>query len=82
MLTPIEFDFALRDFNEQNLLKQRFDAELMRLQTAYLINVNLQEKDQFTDPRKLLRFPWEAEEIKETGEPDWERLEREIKGIE
>jgi hypothetical protein len=53
----------------------------MRLQTAYLININLEEKDQITDPKKLMKFSWEEEEIKELKEPDWEALEREIKGI-
>lgn len=71
MLTPVEFDFAMKDYNEQNLRKQKFDAELMRLQTIYLRNPNLQ----------IERFPWEEDEIIDSPEPDWERIEREVKGI-
>jgi hypothetical protein len=81
-LTPLEFDYALKDFNDQSQFKLRYEAELMRLQTAYLININLEEKNQFDDPRKLMRFPWESEnKNEEQSEPNWEALEREIKGV-
>jgi hypothetical protein len=53
----------------------------MRIQTAFLINIQLEENDRITDPKKLMRFQWEKEEAKELNEPDWEALEREIKGI-
>jgi hypothetical protein len=82
MLTPVEFDFAIKDFNEQNLKKQKFDAELMRLQTIYLMNANLPRESQILSPQELIRFPWEKEEIIDSPEPDWERIEREVKGIE
>lgn len=80
-LTPLEFDYALKDYNERTKFNQQFNAELMRLQTAYLININLDQEHQITNTKKLMRFPWEEEEVKEIKEPDWERLEREIKGI-
>lgn len=81
-LTPLEFDYAIKDFNIQYQSNQRFKAELMRLQTAYLININLEEKDQIADPKKLMKFPWEEEDkAVDIEEPDWEGLERQIKGI-
>ncbi len=81
MLTPVEFDFAMKDYNEQNLRKQKFDAELMRLQTIFLMNANLPRESQILSTQELIRFPWEKEEITELPEPDWERIEREVKGI-
>lgn len=53
----------------------------MRLQTTFLININLEEEKQISDPKKLMRFDWEKEDNKEIVEPDWEALEREIKGV-
>jgi hypothetical protein len=40
--------------------KQRFDAELYRLQTADLINIQLKKSDRIK-PEKLWHFPWDDE---------------------
>lgn len=60
------------------MVEQQFAAELMRLQTVHLININLKPQNQIQDVRKLIKFPWEND-IKEeiAGDIDWERLEKE-----
>ena len=38
------------------------NAELIRLQTLTMVNIQLASKDKIKDPKKLWRFPWDEEE--------------------
>lgn len=68
-LTPAEFFkmrighfYAAMDaWGEHELAKQRFTAELMRMQTTDLLNIQLKKKDRIK-AGELWRFPWEVEE--------------------
>jgi hypothetical protein len=60
----------------------RNDAELMRLQTFYLVNLQLDRNSALKDVKDLMRFAWEDDPIKEVQEPNWEELERDLyKGV-
>lgn len=67
-LTPAEFFkmrighfyAALDAWAEHEKNKQRFTAELMRMQTADLLNIQLKKKDRIK-AAELWRFPWDDE---------------------
>lgn len=42
-------------------MKRREHAELMRLQTMELINIQLKKEDRLEGPEKLWKFPWDGE---------------------
>jgi hypothetical protein len=67
-----EFFAALHFFYKDRETRDRQHAELVRLQTVTLLNIQLASKDRIKDPRKLWRFPWEAveEERRPTGSVD------------
>jgi hypothetical protein len=76
-LTPIEFDYALGDYIKEVELNNRFELEVMRLQTLYLVNMQLDQNNQIKDVKDLMRFKWEEEDKnKELIIPDWEKLEK------
>ena len=49
----------------------------MRIQTFYLVNLQLDPKNTLNDVKDLMKFNWE-EEIIQAKEPDWAELERNI----
>lgn len=46
----------------------RLDLETMRLQTFYLINIQLKEKDKISSPEKLMPFSWDKKHDEKFGE--------------
>lgn len=56
-----EFFLKLHYFYEEKDRLFREQAELTRLQTVTLVNIQLSSKDKIKDPRRLWRFPWETE---------------------
>lgn len=60
-------------------------AELVRMQTVALVNIQLARKDRIKDPRQFWRFPWEAEQGKEpegvSEEEQQERIKNLIKAL-
>ncbi len=68
-ITPREFYLALEDDGKQK--KDKMDAvvrpicETIRLQTFHLVNVQLAKKDQVTDEKRLIPFPWDRERFKQ-----------------
>lgn len=64
-LTPIEFDYAIKDFDQRERDKIevliRNEAEMTRWQTMHLLNPHLKKDKQIKDPKKLGRFPWDPE---------------------
>ena len=63
-LTPREFDLALKiridDLNHTN----RFQRDMMRIQTMYLFNVHLKANDRKWNPKYFMPFPDEYEQLK------------------
>lgn len=54
----------------------------MRLQTFYLVNLQLDRNSALKDVKDLMKFTWDEEPIKEIKEPNWEELERDLyKGV-
>lgn len=56
-----DYFLKLRYFLARRQAERAEHAELVRLQTLVLTNIQLARKDRITDPRKFWRFPWEAE---------------------
>ena len=62
---PIEIDSALEDWENVRQYedeKHHAELEMLRLQTSYLLNVQLDKKSRIKDPKKLIQFGWEIEE--------------------
>jgi len=73
-LTPIEFDFALQEYNKIQEEREKFELEKMRLQTLYLVNVHL--KNTINDVRKLMPFTWDKFEVYVPTEIEWDELQK------
>lgn len=57
--------------------KQKFIAELLRLQTADLINIQLKKSDR-VKPDELWRFPWDGDEEEQLSDDEIRRRNEEI----
>lgn len=62
------FYAALDAWSRHELNKQRFTAEIQRMQTTDLLNIQLKKKDR-VKPGQLWRFPWDDEEGGEAEKP-------------
>jgi len=75
-MTAAEFDacspaYLMRRIAGFTSLQERHSRErwvIARWQTATLINMNGKQLRQYIEPEQLVRFNWEAEEIKWTDE--------------
>ena len=58
-LTPAEFEDALINDgrNQERLWRQ--DMERMRIQTLALVNIQMEQKNQFSSAEKFMAFPWD-----------------------
>lgn len=61
LMRPGQFYTALEIWAEHERNKQRFTAELTRMQTTDLLNIQLKKKDRIK-PGQLWRFPWDDED--------------------
>lgn len=52
-------------FKEQQKEERKFYADLVRLQTFKLVNIQLTEKSQLTEPEQLWLFEWDKKEAEE-----------------
>lgn len=66
------FFLKLFYFNKGKEENQRFLADLARLQTMQLINIQLDPKSRFKDPQDIFQYSWEME--KPSGKQDPEQL--------
>jgi len=80
-MTPLEFDSFYKGAINTYENKEQQQWERMRLQTWFLINVQLERKKQIKKPEKLIKFPWEKIDIpkftheqKEEIKRKWEHL--------
>jgi len=54
--------------------------ELMRLQTFYLVSIQLSDDSKINEPKDLIKFTWDEEKkVDIVEEPDWVKLDKEIK---
>lgn len=57
-----DFFLKLHYYNKMKQQDYQSNAELIRLQTLTLVNIQLASKDKIKDPKKLWRFPWDENE--------------------
>lgn len=61
-MSPKELYFATRTITELREKQGQHDYEVARFTAVNIINLTSTIlKEQITDPRKLVKFPWEAE---------------------
>lgn len=67
-MTLHDFFLKLHYYNKIKQQEYQSNAELVRLQTVALINIQLASKDKIKDAKKLWRFSWE--EVEEESKID------------
>jgi len=78
--TPLEFNRLLIVKADEKYNNYKIDMERMRLQTLYLVNVQI--KDKIKDATKLMPFDWDENthkndvDAKPMTEEDWEALDK------
>jgi len=78
--TPLEFNRLLIVKADEKYNNYKIDMERMRLQTLYLVNVQIKEK--IKDATKLMPFDWDENthkndvDAKPMTEEDWEALDK------
>lgn len=60
-----EFFLKLQAFSKAKEADQRREADLVRMQTVELLNIQLAENDKMKDPKELWVFSWEEEDSTE-----------------
>lgn len=80
-LSPNELYHALLKKKDEVEMRHRFELETMRLQTFYLINVQLPRKSQIATPKELMKFEWEIIRPEDVEVPDWDKLDEKYKGV-
>jgi hypothetical protein len=63
-----DFFLKLHYYHLKEEQAYRAKAELVRLQTLTLVNIQLLKKDKIKDPRQLWVFPWERDKSFEEGQ--------------
>ena len=80
--TPKEFDKLLMVKGDEKNNQYKLDMERMRLQTLYLVNVQI--KDKIKEASKLMPFPWDSDgvkndtDVKPMTDEDWEALDKQF----
>ncbi len=59
-MRPVHFFLRLFEYNRSEEQKYRANAELIRLQTATLVNLQVKKSDR-VKPNQLWHFPWDNE---------------------
>ena len=80
-LSPVEFYYAMEEYSEIQKEKHRIVFDSMRLQTVFLLNVQLAKKDKISDVTKLMKFPWDKEQPKEVRKQSVEEMKQVLMGI-
>ena len=76
--TPRELWYSFKAIAKERDRRTRANLESMRLQTLYLVNLQLGDKA-IKDPRALMPFEWDDEYIEEVYIPtpeEWEEMDR------
>ena len=80
--TPIEFDKLLMVKGDEKNNQYKLDMERMRMQTLYLVNVQI--KDKIKEASRLMPFPWDSDGVKNDidskpmTDEDWEALDKQF----
>lgn len=69
-LTPVELDWALKDFNETHFTPMKRICEINRVvaQVVYNSTPGRERKDMIKDSKRLFRFSWEEVKIQTVEE--------------
>jgi hypothetical protein len=62
-LSPIEFYYSMEAYSDERMDEKKTAYEVMRLQTFFLLNIQLAKKDKIKEVQKLMPFPWDKEKI-------------------
>ncbi len=76
-----EFFLKLQAFSNVKEADKKREAELVRMQTIELVNVQLAKKDKIKDPKELWVFSWEEKEEKEGEVVDEEKAVQGAKAL-
>lgn len=60
-MTPIEFQYALNDFNGIEEEKRKIVFESMRLQTMHIHNINPNTKNKMKNVKIFMPFEWDRQ---------------------
>jgi len=71
----------MEEYSEKQMMAQRTVYESMRLQTFFLINIQLSQKDRMKEVTKLMSFPWDKEQKKEVKTQSVEEVKTVLKNI-
>lgn len=74
-MCPVEFFAALADWEKTETARQRFEMEKMRLQTLYLVNIQLDKHSKITDVRRLMPLPWDEFKIHIPTPEEWQEID-------
>jgi hypothetical protein len=73
-LTPLEYWYATKDYEESETAKIRPLAESIRMNLFYNHNLQVDRKHAQKDPKKFYKFPWE--EIEQFNEQTTETIKQ------
>lgn len=81
-MRPVHFFLMLAEYNRKAEQDYRVQAELVRLQTATLVNIQLKKADR-VKPNELWKFPWDGEHdadahLKKMSREEFERMYKEF----
>lgn len=70
MLTPVEFHYALEDYDTTQWTSMKRICEALRIvaQVVHNSTPGREKKDQIQDPKKIVRFGWETPQVQTVEE--------------
>jgi hypothetical protein len=81
-MSPIEFYYAMEEYSERKMVDARVIYESMRLQTYFLIDIQLSKGHKLKGVTKLMKFPWDIEnKPQEVKKQSMEEMKQVLKGI-
>jgi len=69
---------ALNAYYREQMNRQRFTADMVRLQTLTLLNIQIKKSDRIKTPAELWSFPWDDEEEEKPSDEEIRRRNEEI----
>lgn len=80
-LSPVEFYYAMEEYSEIQMTHHKTTYDSMRLQTVFLLNVQLSKKDRIREVTQLMKFPWDKEVVKGEKKQSVEEMKQILLGI-
>lgn len=77
------FFLKLKGWVDYKQARFKEQAELVRMQTVRLVNIQLAKKDQFKDPSEMWLFPWDKEPVnlEELERPEPEKMKQVLQAL-